>query len=82
MSTVSVSTTSGSAYTQTGDLSGNLSFVASNNIVNLASNSGAVAIPSGTTAQRPASPVNATLRYNTDLSKLELYFSGAWVSFP
>jgi hypothetical protein len=34
--------------------------------------------PSGTTAQRPASPANGMQRYNTTTSKLEAYAGGAW----
>jgi hypothetical protein len=42
---------------------------------------GAVKIPSGTTAQRPASPINGMLRYNTTLNKLEGYANNAWGVF-
>lgn len=35
-------------------------------------------IPTGTTAQRPASPANGMIRYNTTTSKLEGYEGGAW----
>lgn len=37
-------------------------------------------IPSGTTAERPSSPQNATLRFNTDTQSLEVYDSveAAW----
>jgi hypothetical protein len=38
-------------------------------------------IPNGTTAQRPGSPSNGMLRYNTSLSKLEVYENGTWVSY-
>ena len=43
---------------------------------------GAAVIPSGTTAQRPASPVMGYLRFNTDLDTLEWYNSitSSWVS--
>jgi hypothetical protein len=40
-------------------------------------------LPSGTTAQRPASPTNGMLRYNTDVAtngEVELYQAGAWRS--
>jgi hypothetical protein len=40
---------------------------------------GSLTVPSGTTAQRPASPANGMLRYNTTLSKLEIYING-WAS--
>jgi hypothetical protein len=40
-------------------------------------------LPSGTTAQRPASPTNGMIRYNTDVAtngEVELYQAGAWRS--
>jgi hypothetical protein len=40
----------------------------------------ALKLPSGTTAQRPASPINGMLRYNTSLGSLEGYANGAWNS--
>ena len=40
----------------------------------------AVALPSGTTAQRPGSPVNGDIRYNTSTSGIEAYISGSWTS--
>jgi len=50
---------------------------------NLSSNSStAIQLPSGTTAQRPGTPVNGMLRYNTDLNSIEGYNAGAWVSIP
>jgi hypothetical protein len=36
-------------------------------------------LPSGTTAQRPASPANGYARYNTTLNQFEIYQDGAWV---
>lgn len=42
-----------------------------------------VTLPSGTTAERPVSPVNGMLRYNTDIvvgGELEVYQSGSWRS--
>ena len=41
---------------------------------------GFMLVPKGTTAQRPASPVNGELRYNTDTSQFEGYQGGAWGS--
>ena len=41
---------------------------------------GAAYIPSGTTAQRPASPANGYTRYNTDLLAFEGYSNGSWTS--
>lgn len=40
---------------------------------------GAFTVPSGTTAQRPSSPTNGMLRYNTTIPQLEIYING-WVS--
>ena len=37
-------------------------------------------LPSGTTAERSGSPINGTLRYNTDVALLEAYLNGAWTS--
>lgn len=42
---------------------------------------GGFQVPSGTTAQRPATPVNGMLRYNTTLSKLEIYLND-WLALP
>ena len=39
---------------------------------------GYVLIPSGTIAQRPVSPTNGEIRYNTDYSAFEGYANGAW----
>ena len=39
---------------------------------------GAVTVSSGTTAERPGSPVVGMLRYNTTLSKYEVYTSAGW----
>ena len=38
----------------------------------------AVRLASGTTAQRPGSPANGDVRYNTNLATIEGYSSGAW----
>lgn len=37
-------------------------------------------IPTGTTAQRPANPVDGDCRYNTELGHVEYYFKGFWVN--
>jgi cytoskeletal protein CcmA (bactofilin family) len=37
-----------------------------------------LAIPAGTTAQRPASPQTASVRYNSDLDYFEGYAGGSW----
>jgi len=43
------------------------------------SSTGAGALPVGTTAQRPASPANGYVRYNTDTSSYEGYKNGNWL---
>jgi membrane-bound inhibitor of C-type lysozyme len=43
------------------------------------STTGAATLPAGTTAQRPASPVNGMVRYNTTEDYLEEYRSGQWL---
>jgi len=39
---------------------------------------GAFVLPSGTTAERPSSPVNGMIRYNTTLNITEQYANGQW----
>ena len=38
-----------------------------------------VILPSGTTANRPASPSNGLMRYNTTLNAVEMYTSQGWI---
>jgi hypothetical protein len=52
--------------------------VASNN-VNASANTGGFIPPTGTTAQRPSSPVAGTTRYNTTFSAYEIYNGTAWL---
>lgn len=44
----------------------------------LFSNTDYMTIPKGTTAQRPLTPVEPSIRYNTDLVTVECYKAGAW----
>jgi hypothetical protein len=41
-------------------------------------NTGALLLPSGTQAQRPGTPSNGHIRYNSDASKFEGYAGGIW----
>lgn len=41
---------------------------------------GAITLPRGTTAQRPAVPINGMVRYNTTTARFEGYVNG-WVAF-
>lgn len=42
--------------------------------------SGAVVLPSGTTAERPSSPANGSIRWNTSTELLEYFFDASWES--
>lgn len=44
------------------------------------SDTGAAVLPAGTTAQRPVTPVNGYMRYNSDLLAMEAYVNGVWGS--
>ena len=44
------------------------------------SSTGFILIPAGTTAQRPVSPSNGYVRYNSTLNQFEGYAGGAWGS--
>ena len=47
-------------------------------VVNATATTGSAIIPAGTTAQRDASPVAGYLRWNTTLSRAEVYGGSAW----
>jgi hypothetical protein len=87
-STVSVSAGMGTGVIRkTADASGMLSLqtnstnaLTADTSQNVILNStGGLNVPSGTTAQRPAVPLNGMLRYNTTIPQLEIYING-WVS--
>ncbi|MCB0379336.1 MAG: hypothetical protein KDD33_12655 [Bdellovibrionales bacterium] len=40
----------------------------------------AIIVPQGLTAQRPGTPENGMIRYNSDNSKMEAYENGAWTN--
>ena len=42
------------------------------------SGTGFLALPAGTTAERPGSPSNGMVRYNTTTNQTEVYANGAW----
>ena len=73
---------------QSGDTSGNLQLMTANvaaitidynqNIV--CNGTGGIVVPVGTTAQRPATAGNGTVRYNTSSSTLEGFLLGAWTN--
>ena len=50
------------------------------NLLNLTINdTGFIGLPSGTTEQRPSSPVTGYLRFNTTLSIIEYYNGSYWI---
>lgn len=48
-------------------------------IVTKSSNTGAIAMPVGTTAQRPGTPSTGMIRFNTDIDYFEGYNGATWV---
>jgi len=46
-----------------------------------AGSTSALTIPVGTTAQRPASPMNGQIRFNLDTMSFEGYVNGQWLTF-
>ena len=80
MSTISTGNTTTTSFSATGDSTGNLVFSAFDNMPNVAA-SGSIVIPVGTAAQRPSSPVNGMIRYNTSVPCLEGYANNTWVGF-
>ena len=42
---------------------------------------GSMTLPIGTTGERPGSPANGMVRYNSSLGKTEFYESGSWTSY-
>lgn len=80
MSTITIGNGVSNAYVQTGDTTGDLAFVISSGLANIAT-SGGVIVPLGTTAQRPASPVNGMVRYNITNNALEGYANNSWIGF-
>jgi hypothetical protein len=51
-----------------------------NDVANL-DGTGAAVLPGGTTAQRPASPTNGMVRYNSTTGQSEIYQNGVWGAF-
>jgi hypothetical protein len=81
MSTITIGNGVANAVTYTADTTGNLVFTTIGGVINASSMKGAVAIPSGTTANRPTGS-NGIIRYNTSTANLEAYVGGSWVTFP
>jgi hypothetical protein len=47
--------------------------------VSLNGGTGGMIVPTGTTAQRPVSPTNGMIRYNTTTGRSEIYQNNAWI---
>ena len=39
---------------------------------------GSIVVPKGTTAERPSAPVDGAIRFNTDLTQLEVLVASSW----
>jgi hypothetical protein len=80
MSTIQAGTTSTTALVTTGDTTGNIVLTPDSGIATISA-TGSLTIPVGTTAQRPASPVNGMIRFNTTLGYNEWYSAtlGSWL---
>lgn len=55
--------------------------ISSSGVLGFNDTTGAVQLPSGTTAQRPGSPSNGEMRYNTTDNKVEYYDGSSWIQF-
>ena len=71
------SATSGS-ITGINTASTELKFNPSLGILDFSGMTGAITAPTGTTAQRPATPVAGMMRQNSDLGQFEVYDNGQW----
>jgi hypothetical protein len=71
--TIGGNLTIGSSFT-----SANLAMTANTGIVTMAGNTGAFLPPTGTSAQRPSSPVVGMSRWNTDLGVYEIWNGLSW----
>ena len=58
--------------------SGNLRLTSNTGIIAANASTGAFIVPTGTDGQKPGSPINGMLRYNTSLGYFEGYIEGEW----
>ena len=78
MSVITTGYSSTNAFVVTADTTGSLSLTPASGIIDSSGATGALVLASGTTAQRPSVPVAGSIRYNSSLSSIEAYYSGAW----
>ena len=79
MSEIRAGTTTTTALVSTGDTTGNIVLTPDSGIATISA-TGALTVPSGTTAQRPATPVAGMTRWNTTLGAYEVYAGTTWVT--
>jgi hypothetical protein len=80
MSSISAGTVTGNSLVRTADLTGNLVLIAAGGVVDASANTGALMIPRGNTAQRPATASAGMIRFNTTLAATEFYNGTTWIS--
>ena len=64
----------------TGEVDGSALIKSGTDYVASSNNTGAMIMPVGTTAQRPASPVQGMVRFNSDTNKFEGYDGTDWIN--
>jgi hypothetical protein len=83
MSSISAGTATGNSLVRTADLTGNLVLIAAGGVVDAGggvTNTGALRIPVGNTAQRPTTATAGMIRFNTTLAATEFYNGTTWIS--
>ena len=78
---ITVNTTNNSLHVHDNSTAGGFELARANvsNVSNPQfSGTSSLLVPNGTTAQRPGSPANGQIRYNTTTGALEAYVAGAW----
>ena len=66
--------------TQTADSTGTLELQATSGLVTMANVTGALTVPTGTTAQRPSTLAAGMIRYNTTTNTTEVYSGLIWIN--
>ena len=52
--------------------------ISSSNKTITVDHTGSLVVPKGTTVERPSAPIDGAIRYNTDLTQLEVLISSNW----
>jgi hypothetical protein len=81
--TIGGNVTSGTTITIRKDVTGtgnNMSLASASNVVSFKANTGALKIPSGTTGQRPGTPVLGMQRWNSDRGVVEVWNGSIWLA--